>query len=392
MAPAAGAQEVAPTIGRDYALDAARAILMMMGVVLHAATAYSKNGEWVVLDPQNSVGFDWLVQGVHLFRMPGFFWISGYFFALTMSRGSPRTVLRRRFVRLIVPLVATWLTFNVVQEWITAVAFHKDPVEVIRAGVPVYHLWFLVDLVVFSAVGAAAMLLPRTPLIRAGGALPGRPTVVGVLLGLTLVSSLTFLAARASGIAYVPIFHVTGVGRLATYLPFFGVGAAMYHLPAIRRVFLQVPPVLVLVALPVGVYAQSFRREQGVFAEIAAPTEGLMIWICIAVVLQFFYRVVRAENRVVRLLNDSSYSIYLFHHAIMVAAVLLLLPHSLGALPKFVLVLVVTFSLAAALHLLLVEHSPVLRLLFNGKWVPRAAEPGTLAMVGQAHPQLPGEK
>ena len=70
---------------------------------------------------------DWLIQSIHLFRMPAFFWISGYFFALTMSRGDSRVVLGRRLFRLLVPAIATWLTFNVAQEWVIAVAQPQGP-------------------------------------------------------------------------------------------------------------------------------------------------------------------------------------------------------------------------------------------------------------------------
>ena len=80
---------------------------MLLGVVLHSASAYSVNGEWVVRDPENSVVLDWLLHSIHLFRMPAFFWISGYFFALTMSRGDRRVVLGRRLFRLLVPAIAT---------------------------------------------------------------------------------------------------------------------------------------------------------------------------------------------------------------------------------------------------------------------------------------------
>jgi glucan biosynthesis protein C len=140
----------------------------------------------------------------------------------------------------------------------------------------------------------------------------------------------------------------------------------MYHLPELRRVFLRVPWQLALLALPIGVYAQSYRRDQGLVAEIAAPTESLATWICIAVVLQMFYRFVRQENRAVRLLNDSSYSIYLFHHAIMVAFVFLLLPLPLGPAMKFFLVCILSLAAAAALHVHVVRRSELLRLLFNG--------------------------
>lgn len=352
--------------GRDFSLDAARASLMLLGIVLHGSTAYSRHGEWIVIDPDGSALFDVLTQAIHLFRMPAFFWISGYFFALTMSRGASARQLGRRLLRLLAPLFATWVTFNLAQDWVVARATGASPVEAIRDGVPVHHLWFLVDLTVLTLVAATSMLVPTRRLRRLGGPLHRHLTVPQLLLGLTFLSTVTILAARATGVAYVRLARVTTLARLAHYLPFFAVGIVMHHLPELRRVFLRVPSQLAIVALPLGVLAQSYRRDHGLVAELAAPTESLAIWICIAVVLQMFYQFVRHENRVVRLLNDSSYSIYLFHHAIMVALVFLLLPFPVGPLVKFFLVCILSLTTAAALHVHVVRRSDLLRLLFNG--------------------------
>ncbi len=365
-----------PDGGRDYALDAARAVLMLLGVVLHSASAYSVNG-WVVRDPENSVVLDWLTQSIHLFRMPAFFWISGYFFALTMGRGDRRVVLGRRLFRLLVPAIATWLTFNVAEEWVLAVANHKDPVEtILHGGVSIHHLWFLIDLVVMTLVTWLAFAVPARVVEGMRRRLPAAGTVTGVLLALTALWFVCMSMARLSGLAYTRLGGITSVFRIALYLPFFMVGAAMYHLPGIRRTFLRVPPVLALFAIPFGLYLQGFRYEHGLVAELAAPAEQLMVWICVAVVLQLFYRLFRRESRTVSTMSDASYSIYLFHHLIVVLLVLALLPLPLGALPKFLAVSVIAFVIAAMLHLVFVRRIPVLRLIFNGKWAGPARRRG----------------
>lgn len=358
------ANSQAPSIpqGRDFALDAARAILMLLGIVLHGAMAYSPGGEWMVTDPQGSPGFYLLGQTIHLFRLPAFFWISGYFFALTMSRSDSSAQLGRRLLRLVVPLAVTWVTFNVAQEWLIARLTHGTP----REPVPVGHLWFLVDLTVLTLVAAAAMHLPASVMHWLKWPFAVRLTVPRLFIILTLYTTVIMLAVRASRVGFIPLAHITTLARVATYLPFFAAGIAMYHLPNVRRVFLQVPAWLALLALPVGVVAQSFRRDHGVVAELALPTETLMVWILIAVVLQQFYLFVRRESRSVRLLSDSCYSIYLFHHAIMVGLVFLLLAFPLPAVLKFLVVCLVSFAAAAALHVFAVQRIPVLRLLFNG--------------------------
>jgi glucan biosynthesis protein C len=70
---------------RLYYMDNLRALAMLLGVVFHAALAYSPrlNESWFTSDQQNSILLEFSVYFLHLFRMPLFFFISG-FFALMM--------------------------------------------------------------------------------------------------------------------------------------------------------------------------------------------------------------------------------------------------------------------------------------------------------------------
>ena len=59
--------------------------MMMLGVVLHSGLNYAISDieAWNVKDPHStSYFFDFLCDWIHLFRMPIFFWISGFFGAL----------------------------------------------------------------------------------------------------------------------------------------------------------------------------------------------------------------------------------------------------------------------------------------------------------------------
>ena len=131
----------------------------------------------------------------------------------------------------------------------------------------------------------------------------------------------------------------------------------MYHLTGIRRTFLRVPPVLALFAIPFGVYLQRFRYEHGFVAELAAPAEQLMVWICVAVVLQLFYRLIRRESRTVSTAERRELlDIPLPPSSSWWLLVLALLPLPLGALPKFLAVVRDRVRLAAMLHLVFVRR------------------------------------
>jgi glucan biosynthesis protein C len=134
---------------RLVGLDAARGVLLVLGVVLHAANIYTTGGKWIISDGQNNYIFDLLVGIIHEFRMPTFFWISGYFCALTCVRSGSEKMLQRRLPRLAIPLLASWLMLNSLQEGFVAWWNGSDPILVVLNGVPLFHLWFLVDLLIF---------------------------------------------------------------------------------------------------------------------------------------------------------------------------------------------------------------------------------------------------
>ncbi len=97
---------------RIYAFDALRAIMMLLGLVLHAGLTYSSfdySSFWPIKDPVNHIGFDVLVAIIHFFRMPVFFLVSGYFAALLFYKKGPRQMLINRAKRILLPLIASVL-------------------------------------------------------------------------------------------------------------------------------------------------------------------------------------------------------------------------------------------------------------------------------------------
>ena len=80
---------------RFHALDALRAAMMLLGLVLHSAASYTRTplgDAWPYHDPHTNVAFDLLVFFIHLFRMPLFFVVAGFFAALLYSSRRPRAL------------------------------------------------------------------------------------------------------------------------------------------------------------------------------------------------------------------------------------------------------------------------------------------------------------
>ena len=78
---------------RYHALDALRASMMLLGLVLHSSASYvvaPLHEAWPYKDAATSTMFDLAVFFIHLFRMPVFFVVAGLFAAMLMQRDGAR--------------------------------------------------------------------------------------------------------------------------------------------------------------------------------------------------------------------------------------------------------------------------------------------------------------
>src|SRR4051795_3374595 len=108
-----------PVAERDHALDALRAAMMLMGIVLHAGLSYTQlptKPIWPFKDRHTSILCDAVMMASGLFRMPVFFLIAGYFAAMIWRKRGIAGLIRNRARRILVPFIAVWLvSFPLVQ-------------------------------------------------------------------------------------------------------------------------------------------------------------------------------------------------------------------------------------------------------------------------------------
>lgn len=351
---------------REDWLDAARGALMILGVFLHSAAIFQTSGNWVVADPDRSVFFDWFSQFIHVFRMPTFFWISGYFFAMTAGKTGSSNALKKRLPRIAIPLVVSWVTFNVAQVVLSGALSGQSVTEALRNGVPAFHLWFLVDLLVFCAIGAVLMPTLSGPTMRRVAQLCRSPGCQ--IATLSIGSFLLMILVHESGSAYTQFWGEVTLYGLATYFPFFMVGAWMFQNDEVRLRFVAKPAVL----FPLGVIGACVCEAQcasshGVYCGLLTLLKIGFIWLAVGSLLGLFQRLFNRESKFAAFLSDASYSIFLSHHLLVVALGFLLLSVPIPAVIKFLVISFSTITLAALWHVRIVKPNPALRLLFNGK-------------------------
>jgi len=154
---------------RVYSLDALRAVMMLLGLVIHAAITYTKidyGSAWTLKDPNNNRIFDVIIGFIHAFRMPVFFVASGYFGALLFYKKGPKAMLVNRIKRILLPFLVGVLTiypliiFSFVYSG-AAFAGSASPAaaawQLLLSGewlqFSLAHLWFLYFLAMFSVLG-----------------------------------------------------------------------------------------------------------------------------------------------------------------------------------------------------------------------------------------------
>lgn len=379
---------------RLHYLDAMRSVLMLLGVVMHAANPYD-SGPWQVKDAGRVLALDWVVDTLRLFRMPTFFVIAGFFAMYLIMRRPAAVFVRERMRRVVVPLIAMLASVNLLQVWFVTRDLPVGPggylesvlLPAVAEGRWTSHLWFLVCLAVYFLLTAA--LAPGLRAIADRRAMATPALFVAVLaaavlapLGLAVVSKLT------APLMTQHLFGLVKPEALLRYLPFFAVGMLLCAWPAFLERFARIGvAVLALAAAAVAGLLLAVGREDTSWRAVEIASTSLLAWMAVRVVFALFHRFLARPSRTFAYLSRASYSVYLFHHVIVIVMATWLRPAALAPGAKFVIVLATASLCSLLLHHYLVRRSAMLAFLFNGaslqaQRAPQPVEPRPADVLG----------
>lgn len=164
---------------RYHSLDGLRAVMMLLGLVLHSFISYGAapyGDAWPFKDRFTNPAFDWIVAFIHWFRMPIFYSMAGFFAAMLYVKRGPVRLARNRASRILVPFVVSWIVLwpPILLGFVFANEAQATSVgeglasagRLAAAGPRMYenktaHLWFLYYLLLYYAV-----FLALAPLVR----------------------------------------------------------------------------------------------------------------------------------------------------------------------------------------------------------------------------------
>jgi glucan biosynthesis protein C len=361
---------------------------MALIVPWHAANFFAVRGE----GGMPVAGAIWIS---HAFRMPLFFLLAGFFGAMTIGSHGSAAWVRRRLVRLGIPLlvgvVALAPLAGMLDEWqysgsgsLLAALTHPKP----------SYLWFLWYLLIVSGVALAVSVLTggrQAPawadrLLRSNAPL-------AMLAALALPCALMLWLDGAWGAAPPDTFRPPA-GLLAYYGVFFAFGwlggRRAWALEGLggnpfRRLTLAV--VIAIPAFWLFVHSSDPGIAHDPAIRLAALYLGaLCCWLLIAGLIGLFRRHLSAERASMRYAADASYWIYLCH-MLFLAPLQLLLVGLLPGVLQFLLAVVTTFALALLTYELFVRYSAIGRVLHGPR--RRATRPRRLGIGRRSLAQTP---
>lgn len=158
---------------RFHGLDALRGFALLLGVVLHATLSFIpgfKYTGWPIVDNSSSPVLALAFFVIHLFRMPVFFLLAGFFARMQFRRYQARGFLKERTRRILLPLLfGTFVVapLNVVLIAVVVMPGLKDPIVNLLPSrqilpIPLAHLWFLWVLYCFYLLFLLGRVVFRT--------------------------------------------------------------------------------------------------------------------------------------------------------------------------------------------------------------------------------------
>lgn len=372
---------------RYYAFDSLRAVMMLLGVVIHSAMSYSSSDDrsWPLRAKDTSNFFFFGVDFLHSFRMPVFFLIAGFFGALLYYTQGPEKMLKNRFRRIFLPFLVFLFALNpfvmYAFKYCKAVFNGETPVSSgihfssIWSYIPfgLFHLWFLyylflISVLVYLLSGIARHIsvfsidnfferIFKNPAYR----LVTLTCISFILLYLKGVESFE------TSVSWIPEF-----GILAYFLVFYLTGWLLYRNKELIYTLLHFDFVITLTGIIVFCLKFSYGNSIGLTG--LQIINSLITCSLSLGITGLFLRFADIPNLYVNYVVQSAYWIYLVHFFVAVLLTGYLNDWNVSIYLKFFAVLSITTVLCLSSYHFFVRNT-FIGIFLNGKKVASALHP-----------------
>jgi glucan biosynthesis protein C len=372
-------QELPVLHTRLHYMDNLRALAMLAGVFFHGALAYSPmlHGLWPAADVQQSPIVDYIVWFTHLFRMPLFFLIAGFFVAYLVQKRGMGGMLKNRALRILLPLIiflplCMWAVIGPLLSAVASVQTKSPVMEMIvtamaNPGTPpppptTMHLWFLYNLI-FFCVFTWVLRYVNWQWLRAYFNRATPVTFLAIFPLLLVPALLSVAAPLPAPDSFFPQLWSFGFFGL-----FFALGYWVFSIENFIERFKSYG--FMLLIMSVGLYGIFYWLIPKHFILGPSPLvfwKKLVVALCEAYIsvwmsvacLVWGKIYLNAHNRFMRFMSDSSYWIYIIHMPLIFALQYPMMDKEWSLLTKYGATMGITLAVGALSYLLLVRWTPI---------------------------------
>ena len=350
---------------RLFYMDNLRALAMLAGVFFHAALAYSPMTQpfWPSADVLNHPLFDVFAWASHLFRMPVFFLLAGFFAAMLLHKYGDRVFWQNRLRRIGLPLLLflpllTLAMGAVIQFGLTHVqqqspflAFIQSmpgQAEPVSMPLSTMHLWFLYHLLFLYLLTWCGRILLDRQMLHWFTEL--KPNAVVLLSILACVPALYSVSVPFPA----PEWIFPALWALWFYGVFFCLGYACFSMPALlarfsrfRHYYLLVGAIsyaLYYTLLPTTLIPQSQPQGWLKLAITVLESCSAVLWTLCALVYARSW--LDWDSRALAYLSKVSFWLYIVHLPLLFLVQFLLIDLPLALWAKFILSTGATLALS----------------------------------------------
>ncbi|MCH2194880.1 acyltransferase family protein [Kordia sp.] len=382
---------------RIHSLDSLRAIMMMLGLVLHSALTYNVTNHgnvWIIKDTAaTNITTDFLVLMIHSFRMPIFFLIAGFFGAMLFYERSPKRMIKNRIARIVFPFIlfliilAPIVQFSFDYASLTlqgnehALTTTLAPFSEFNFYIPksTSHLWFLYYLIYATGFAVIlAFILRKIPKLSQQIKFIGNWIFQRPLARILIFSGMTFVVLTllktpmvASSTSLPP-----DIATFLYYTSFYLVGWILYtskqHLQTLIKYDWLTVITAIFLVMTQGVLIEfmDLGLKPNSNSPILITLSSLTVWLFIFGITGLFIRHGSHHSKRMRYISDASYWVYLIHLPLTALFPILLRELPIGGILKFLLVTAMTAIVCFITYHYGVRNTFIGKFL-NGRKYPR---------------------
>lgn len=346
---------------RLHSLDSLRAIMMLLGLVIHSAITYGVidyGASWSLKDPSStSLSNDFIVAFIHSFRMQIFFVVAGFFGAMLFYERTPRKMVQNRVKRILFPFMvfvcllwpAIFFSFGYTNMVFAGNQFAlTEMLEQLSSPIAwfpsrTFHLWFLYYLAIITGVSVLlGLVFKKLPKVSSKISAAFNWTIQKPILRVFVFAGFTAIiyfimgtASVSTSTSFIPDFKT-----FIYYFFFYMVGWVLFKSKHLLGTMMKLDWISAIAGT--AVFVAYFLAFTSLGYEAKVILKSVMVWLFVFGVTGLFIRYASGHSARMRYVSDSSYWVYLIHLPLTAFIPSLMVDWPIPATLKFLIVLLST--------------------------------------------------